>query len=432
MSSNGVLVVIAGPSGAGKTTLSHHLVDSFDDTGFSVSTTTRKPRGEEVNGKDYDFVTADEFQSRIKGDFFLEWAKVHGNYYGTDGNWVRGELSKGRSVILDIDVQGAVQVKNAVPSAVLVFVLPKSRDTLLERLRGRSTDSEETVSRRMMAAAGEVASLGSFDYFILNDELHRAQSALESVFSAERMKIKNLGWPYPAREYDAAFFRGLSCWRNKRIVVSSGPTREMIDQVRFISNRSSGLMGVSLSEAFLEAGADVTLVTGPAKEADPPGPVRLIKVNSAQEMLETLSTETRGADLLVMAAAVADFKPVETWPGKLRRTGSVLDLHLQPTSDILASLEPECPVLAFALEYGEGASDSALSKMSRKGAAAVFMNRGDLSGQGMETPENAGVLFFSSGSDPVKIPRGSKKHTAFGIAAALGREFERKTDDQDC
>lgn len=430
MFSSGILMVIAGPSGAGKTTLSHHLVSRFNDTLFSVSTTTRKPRGGEKDGKDYNFVTSDEFQSRVQKGFFLEWAKVHGNSYGTDGNWVRNELACGNSVVLDIDVQGAVQVKNAIPSAVLVFVLPKSRETLLERLRGRSTDSEETVSGRMIAATGEVACLGSFDYFILNDELERAQLSLESIFLAEKMKLKNLGWPLPAKEYDAPFFKGLSHWKGKKVVVSSGPTREMIDEVRFISNRSSGLMGVSLSEAFLEAGAMVTLVTGPAKTTDPPGPVRMVKVNSAAEMLEALSAETAGADLLVMAAAVADFKPAVNISGKLRRTGSTLDLHLQPTADILATLKPRCPVLAFALEYGNEADSSARKKMTRKNAAAIFMNRGDVSGQGMEAPENAGVLFFNSSSPPVDISRGSKKHTAFGIAAALGREFERIINEQ--
>ena len=430
MSSSGILIVIAGPSGAGKTTLAHHLVNSFENTVFSVSTTTRKPRGEEIHGKDYDFVSDDEFQRRINGNFFLEWARVHDHYYGTDGNWVRKALTGGKSVILDIDVQGAVQVKSAVPSAVLIFVLPRSRAALLERLRGRSTDSEETVTRRMKAAAGEVASLGSFGYFILNDELERAQVALESIFKAERMKIRNLGWPLPAREYDPDFFHGLSHWKGKRIVVSSGPTREMIDQVRFVSNRSSGLMGVCLSEAFLEAGADVTLVTGPAKVTDPPGPVRLVRVTSAEQMLQALSDETPGADLLVMAAAVADFKPVEILDGKLRRSSVPMDIHLHSTPDLLSSLNPDCPILAFALEYGDDSSMSAVSKMNRKGAYAIFMNRGDVSGQGMESADNSGVLFFSSGSEPVSIARGSKKHTALGIAAALGREFERNCNDQ--
>lgn len=424
MFSSGILMVIAGPSGAGKTTLAHHLVSIFPDARFSVSATTREPRGEEVDGEDYNFVSDAEFQQRIRKGSFLEWAEVHGNRYGTDGDWVRRELSTGNSVILDIDVQGAVQVKKAVPSAVLVFVLPESRETLLKRLRGRSTDSEETVAGRMKAASGEVASLGSFDYFILNDELGKAQLAVTTIYDSERMKLKNAGWPMAAREYHPGYFQGLSYWKNRKVVVSSGPTREMIDQVRFVSNRSSGLMGVSLAEAFLEAGAKVTLVTGPARDADPPGPVRLVKVESASDMLEALKTETADADLLAMAAAVADFRPVETLPGKLRRTGSRLDLQLEPTEDILASLATGCPVLAFALEYGDEAGESAVAKMTRKGAEAVFMNRGDVSGTGMETDDNSGILFFASGSAPVPMARGSKKHLALGIAAAMGRELE--------
>lgn len=425
MFSSGVLFVLAGPSGAGKTTLSHHLAGRFQRTLFSVSTTTREPRGAEREGRDYNFVNREKFMEMAAGGVFLEWAEVHGNFYGTHGDWVRNELAAGNSVVLDIDVQGAVQVKAAVPSAALVFILPGSRETLLERLRGRSTDSRETVAGRIKAAAGEVASMGSFDYFIRNEDIGEAQNALESIFQAEKLKLKNLGWPSAAREYHPGFFQGLSYWKGRKVVVSSGPTREMIDQVRFVSNRSSGLMGVSLAEAFLDAGACVTLVSGPAKIMSPPGPVKLVQTGSASEMLEALSGEIAGADLLVMAAAVADYTPFEAVPGKLRRTGSSLDLRLEPTPDIILSLKPDCPVLAFALEYGTEAEASARGKMARKGASAVFLNRGDVSGEGMETPDNSGKLIFAWDSPCVNIPRGSKKHTAFGIAAALGKELER-------
>lgn len=427
MFSSGILVVIAGPSGAGKTTLAHHLVKTFPNTRFSVSTTTRKPRGGEKQGLDYDFVTTAEFSRRREQGFFLEWAEVHGNFYGTDGNWVRRQLARGSSVVLDIDVQGAMQVKRCVPSAVLVFVLPGSREELLDRLTGRSTDSAETVDRRMKAAAGEVSALGSFDYFIENRRLEDTVKMLEAVFASELRKLSNIGWPVAAGEYHPEHINGLSWWKGRRVVVSSGPTREMIDDVRFVSNRSSGLMGVSLSEAFLAGGAEVTLVSGPAMRTDPPGAVKLLRVNSAEEMLEALRRETLGADLLAMAAAVSDFRPETAVPGKIRRRGKVLSLNLVPTVDITASLGSPCPVLAFALEYGDRSEEEALEKMKRKGAFAIFLNRGDMPGIAMESPDNSGRLFFSSGSPPVSIARGSKKFAAMGIAAALGREMERRS-----
>lgn len=423
MFSSGILIVIAGPSGAGKTTLAHHLVKTFPNTVFSVSTTTRPPRGKEVHGEDYFFVDCDTFIERRRNSFFLEWALVHDNYYGTDGEWVRNQLARGSSVVLDIDVQGAVQVKKAVPSAVLVFVLPADRDTLLERLRGRSTDSKETILKRMEAASIEVASMGSFDYFIPNDDLTASKDSIETIFRAEGLRMKNTGWPVPAMEYHRDHFKGLSHWRGKNVVVSSGPTREMIDDVRFLSNRSSGLMGVSLAEAFLAAGARVTLVSGPAGRTDPPGPVKLVPVGSAAEMSQTLTGILPGADLFVMAAAVSDFSPREKLPGKMKRGNEPVSLELVPTPDILASLAPECPVVAFALEYGDNAEADARRKMNRKGADAIFLNRGDIPGRGMESPENAGELIFRDHSKQVSIPAGSKKFVAFGIAAALGRVF---------
>lgn len=424
MFNSGTLFVLAGPSGAGKTTLAHHLVDTFPETDFSVSTTTRSPRGEEAHGKDYFFVNDEEFTRRVRNSFFLEWAHVHGSRYGTEGSWVRKQMTRGNSVILDIDVQGAVLVKEAMPSAVLIFVLPASSEALRNRLEHRNTDSGKTVEKRMKAAAGEVSFMGVFDYFICNDVLEEARYEVESIFLAEKLKMRNIGWPVEALDYHGDYMNGLNFWRGKKVVVSSGPTREMIDEVRFISNRSSGLMGVSLAEAFLAAGADVVFVSGPAFNMEPPGPVRLVKVVSAGDMLAALREEVIYADLLVMAAAIADFTPESTVPGKFERSEGDISLALKPTPDITALLEAPCPVLSFALEYGETAVERARSKMKRKGAFAVFLNMGDKPLVGMETACNSGSILFASGEKSVEIPYGSKKFVAFGIVAALGREME--------
>lgn len=424
MFSSGILFVLAGPSGAGKTTLAHHLVEMHDRAEFSVSTTTRPSRGEEVHGKDYFFVDNDEFTRRVESSFFLEWAQVHGNRYGTEGSWVRRQMASGNSVILDIDVQGALLVKEAMPSAVLIFVLPASSEILHNRLEQRKTDSGKTVEIRMKAAAGEVSFIGVFDYFICNDALEKAKSQVESIFLAEKMKIQNIGWPVQALEYHDGYMNGLDFWKGKRVVVSSGPTREMIDEVRFVSNRSSGLMGVSLAEVFLAAGAEVVLVSGPAFNMEPPGPVRLVKVGSANDMLKALKEEVATADLLVMTAAVADFSPVTTCSGKLKRGQGNISLDFEPTPDITSSLSVSCPVLSFALEYGENAVERARLKMRQKGSTAIFLNMGDKPGAGMESACNSGTILFASGAKSVEIPFGSKKFVAFGIVAALGREME--------
>jgi len=425
MFSSGMLFVLAGPSGAGKTTLAHHLVGKKDGAVFSVSTTTRASRGEEIHGKDYFFVNDDEFSSRVEHSYFLEWAHVHGNRYGTEGVWVREQMAQGRSVILDIDVQGAVQIKEAMPSAVLIFVLPASRDALRNRLEHRNTDSDKTVEKRMKAAAGEVSFMGVFDYFVCNDVLEEAKSEVENIFLAESMRLRNIGWPVQALDYHKGYTDGLSFWKGKTVVVSSGPTREMIDDVRFVSNRSSGLMGVSMAEAFLAAGARVVLVSGPAFNMEPPGPVRLVKARSAGDMLKALREEVVHADLLVMAAAVSDFTPVFPASGKLKREEGEVSLTLAPTSDITRSLEASCPVLSFSLEYGDGAVERARLKMKRKGAFAIFLNMGDTPNVGMETACNSGVVLFASSNKRIEIPFGSKKFVAFGIAASLGREMER-------
>jgi guanylate kinase len=420
-SSSGTLFVLAGPSGAGKSTLAEYLVESLDEAVFSVSTTTRAPRGSEVEGEHYFFTTTDNFRRMAQDGYFLEWAEVHGNFYGTCAETVRSQLFLGRSVILDIDVQGAVQVKEKIPSAVLIFILPGSREVLRSRLLSRNTDSSGTVELRMKAAAGEVARMGSFDYFIRNDDLDRAKSTLLSIYNSEKARLRNLVWPRAGLEYHPGHYRGLSHWKGKRVAISSGPTREMIDDVRFISNRSSGLMGVSLAGAFHLAGADVTLISGPACRMDPPGPVRLVRTSSARDMQEALLKEASLADLVVMAAAVADYGPESVTEGKLRRTEGSLLLKLAPTPDIIASLAGKCTVLAFALEYGGTALESARDKMVRKGAKAIFMNRGDSLGTGMESPDNSGILVFSGNRPAEALETGSKTFTALGIAAAMGR-----------
>lgn len=413
--------MIAGPSGAGKTTLARHLVETFPEAVFSVSCTTRPPRGSERDGVDYRFVSDDEFSGLVASSHFLEWAEVHGNRYGTSGEWVRNTLAAGGSVVLDIDVQGALQVKSAVPAAVLVFVLPPDPAELGRRLSGRGTDSGETVSKRLSAAAREVALLGAFDYFMVNDSPGSSRLRIESIYRAERMRMAAQSWPREALPYHAGAGSGLSAWKGKKVVVCSGPTREGMDDVRFISNRSSGLMGLSMVNAFLDAGALVTMISGPCRYDAPPGSVPLIRVETAHEMLAALREAVAVADLLVMAAAVGDYRPKVCTPGKLRRGEGFL-LELEPTPDLLVSLDAPCPVLSFSLEYGPDYRERALEKMLKKGSFAVFVNRGDVPGQGMESQTNCGELIFADGSS-AQVAGGSKRFIALAIAGLLGERL---------
>lgn len=193
MSNDGVsddflLLIVSSPSGAGKTTLCNRLRGEFPDFRFSVSHTTRKPRPTEVDGREYHFVDTETFEQMIRADSFAEWARVHGNFYGTSTKEIGIARTKARGVLFDIDYQGARQIKAAMPEAVGVFILPPTLAELERRLRGRGTEDEATTQRRLEAAKHEIEHYGFFDYVVVNDDITHAYEQLRSVVFAERAR----------------------------------------------------------------------------------------------------------------------------------------------------------------------------------------------------------------------------------------------------
>jgi len=189
MSNRGNLIVISAPSGSGKSTLVRGLFDRLLETPglvFSVSHTTRKPRSGERHGIDYFFVSEPEFKTMIDSGEFLEYAEVYGNLYGTSREAVEDQLAAGRDVLLDIDIQGAMNVKQALPSAILIFVLPPSFQALRERLLRRGLDDRETIERRLRIARKEVTCYRKYDYLIINQDIERSLFELKSIISAAR------------------------------------------------------------------------------------------------------------------------------------------------------------------------------------------------------------------------------------------------------
>ena len=184
----GVLFVVTGSSGSGKTTLVKDALNVIPDTGFSVSATTRPARPGERDGEDYHFVTPEDFESRVASAGFLEWAEVYGNRYGTLRAPVERAVSSGQSIVLDIDVQGADQVRNAWNGCVSIFVLPPSFDALAARLRARGTDSNEVVERRIAEAHVQISRCDEFDYLLVNDDLAAAKDQFQAILVAEMLK----------------------------------------------------------------------------------------------------------------------------------------------------------------------------------------------------------------------------------------------------
>ncbi|MDA0188954.1 MAG: guanylate kinase [Proteobacteria bacterium] len=186
----GHLYIVTAPSGAGKTTLVRLLLERDPGIRLSVSHTTRAPRAGEENGIAYHFVDEAAFLEMIRANDFLEWAEVHGNYYGTSRRWIESEMAAGRDVLLEIDWQGAQQVRQVFPAAIGVFILPPSIGELERRLSGRGTDSAATIARRMAAARDEMRHVGEFDYVIINDDLQQALEDLRSVTRASRLAYR--------------------------------------------------------------------------------------------------------------------------------------------------------------------------------------------------------------------------------------------------
>jgi len=184
----GTLIIITAPSGAGKTTLVHGLLARDARVKLSVSYTTRAPREGEVDGQHYHFVDIERFRAMRDAGEFLEWAEVHGNYYGTSRAWIGERIGAGDDILLEIDWQGAQQVRKTFPEAVGVFVLPPSFEVLEQRLRGRGTDSDDVISRRLLGARGEMRHVGEFDYVILNDVLDDAITDLVAIVRASRLR----------------------------------------------------------------------------------------------------------------------------------------------------------------------------------------------------------------------------------------------------
>lgn len=188
---NGLLLIISGPSGVGKTTITRGVERSIADSVFSVSATTRDKTPADVEGVDYHFVTDDAFDTLIANNELLEWANVFGKRYGTPAQWVKEQLRRGRLVILEIDVEGAKQVKNAMPDAFAIFILPPSEETLLKRLRKRNREPEALIANRFAKAKQEIQQAkasGIYDAFLVNDDLDRTIEQAVKLVTQRRTK----------------------------------------------------------------------------------------------------------------------------------------------------------------------------------------------------------------------------------------------------
>lgn len=187
----GILIVVSGFSGAGKGTLMKKLLENYDNYALSVSATTRAPRQGETHGKEYFFKSVEEFEKMIAQDELIEYAKYVDNYYGTPESYVTSQLEAGRDVILEIEIQGALKVKEKYPGTLLLFVTPPSAEELKARLIGRGTESMEVIEARMKRAIEEAQYMDSYDYLIVNDDIDTCMEEMHQVIQAEHKKVNH-------------------------------------------------------------------------------------------------------------------------------------------------------------------------------------------------------------------------------------------------
>lgn len=188
----GSLIVLSGPSGAGKGTILNELLKSDDNLKYSVSMSTREPRDGEVDGVNYFFVTKEEFEREIKNNNFLEYALVHSNYYGTPKSKVEEYIKKGHDVILEIDIQGALKVKETNPDAIFVFIMPPSMKELRDRLVKRGTESKDKIIERFKNAYKEINEVKKYNYVVINDDVSKAVSKIQAIMLAERCRVDRI------------------------------------------------------------------------------------------------------------------------------------------------------------------------------------------------------------------------------------------------
>lgn len=186
----GILIVISGPSGAGKGTICKEVLKYDPSLSLSISATTRKPRAGEKEGVNYFFVERSEFEKMIQEDQFLEWAEVYGNYYGTPKTFVEEELEKGKDVILEIDIQGAMNAREKFPDGVFIFIVPPSMDELEKRIKKRATETLEEIKMRFSKASSEIKYITKYDYIVVNDEVSKAACKVLSIITAEKCKVE--------------------------------------------------------------------------------------------------------------------------------------------------------------------------------------------------------------------------------------------------
>lgn len=188
----GILVVVSGPSGCGKSTLNNLLLRSRKNITMSISDTTRKPRGEEKDGVEYNFLTKEQFEENIKNDKYLEYATVHSHYYGTPKHNINKLLKNGIDVILEIDIEGARKVKEKCPNAVFIFIMPPSMEILKDRLMGRKTESKEQLVERFKTAYKEINEVTKYNYVIVNDNLNESLLKINSILECERCRVDRI------------------------------------------------------------------------------------------------------------------------------------------------------------------------------------------------------------------------------------------------